>query len=596
MMPLSLLLLPLLLLESTVSRGDTLVINNASGLVKFSNDVNQGTNFKGTTILLSADIEFDEGLSGQFMPIGSVSDGLFDAFDGQGHKISNLAINSSATNYAGLFGSAECKDIKNLVLDSTCSVSSSSSVSSSFSVVAYAGGIIGLCIAGNETCRLENVVNMARVSITERLPRPSEKSVHIGGISGALLHNEDENTDAAIVNCVNYGSVAYYYNYNNSDGGTKPHTYIGGIAGYDKKATVQNSANYGALISSGPALNTLYVGGLIGYANEVIIANTLSVGPISSGTNTSAANVISGAVSGFAERGCVLDHCLWTKDVGVEEAYGGNTSAVAVLNSTTAEFDVSTMLDLNDYAGDRGLSKWVMLHLNGGRLSGLAEEDTLIVTQRNFPVPEKEDFVFSFWCTDERCTGVYDPATTSLADIDDLYAAWTVRNFSLTFDYDNGTALEVWFMYGETIKYPPEPTRPGYTFSEWCTEDRKVCSPVYMPNKNIILHPQWTPVPLSSSSSSSSSLVSASNESSASTSSTTSVSSSNSSSSSSSGSGGGGKDRKMKKTLGTIVIASIVVSVIVIIMIAVAVVVIIVKKKRSNAKKVDVSKPLIRVW
>ena len=47
------------------------IINNASDLIKFSNDVNSGTDYSGTTVLLDSDIDFGEGLSQQFQPIGN---------------------------------------------------------------------------------------------------------------------------------------------------------------------------------------------------------------------------------------------------------------------------------------------------------------------------------------------------------------------------------------------------------------------------------------------------------------------------------------------------------------------------------------------
>ena len=49
---------------------NSLYIFNASGLINFSRNINDGTNYSGTTVFLEADIDFSGGLSEQFEPIG----------------------------------------------------------------------------------------------------------------------------------------------------------------------------------------------------------------------------------------------------------------------------------------------------------------------------------------------------------------------------------------------------------------------------------------------------------------------------------------------------------------------------------------------
>ena len=73
-----------------------------------------GNSFEGTTIFL----DFSSGLSEQFEPIGRDWNNYFQGTsDGQGHTISNLAINSSS-QFVGLKDGA----IRNVVLDSSCSI------------------------------------------------------------------------------------------------------------------------------------------------------------------------------------------------------------------------------------------------------------------------------------------------------------------------------------------------------------------------------------------------------------------------------------------------------------------------------------------
>ena len=66
-----LLLLPLLFLfyQGVLGAGKEFCINTAEGLIQFSKNVSSGTNYKGTSVFLDADIDFYGDLSEQFEPI-----------------------------------------------------------------------------------------------------------------------------------------------------------------------------------------------------------------------------------------------------------------------------------------------------------------------------------------------------------------------------------------------------------------------------------------------------------------------------------------------------------------------------------------------
>ena len=151
-------------------------------------NVNNGTGFSGTTVFLDADLDFSGGLSEQFEPIGKDYNRYFQGtFDGQGRIISNLAMNFSS-EYVGLFGYSTAT-IRNVVLDSSCSVVSSYSDSSSVQV----GGINGFF----NDCVIENNVNMARISFTGS----AGYYLYIGGIVGRL----SVSNKGIVRNCANYG-------------------------------------------------------------------------------------------------------------------------------------------------------------------------------------------------------------------------------------------------------------------------------------------------------------------------------------------------------------------------------------------------------
>ena len=48
-----------------------------------------------------------------------------------------------------------------------------------------------------------------------------------------------------------------------------------------------------------------------------------------------------------------------------------------------------------------------------------------------------------------------------------VVAQWTINNYTITFDYGNGTNTTTELIYNETIIYPTDMTREGYTFNGW---------------------------------------------------------------------------------------------------------------------------------
>ena len=119
------LLCCIVLCQGVLGEGE-LHIKNTSELIAFSENVSNGISYSGITVFFDADMDFSGGLSEeQFEPIGKdYSKSFQGTFDGQGHTISNLAVNSSLP-LVGLFGYSCGGTIRNVVLDSSCSVVSS---------------------------------------------------------------------------------------------------------------------------------------------------------------------------------------------------------------------------------------------------------------------------------------------------------------------------------------------------------------------------------------------------------------------------------------------------------------------------------------
>lgn len=137
---------------------------------------------------LTADIDFT-GI--EYLPIGNTYDTYFNGtFDGQGHKISNLVVETNVTTPIGFFGVVGNKAIiKNVYLDETCSFQG-------------AGYVAGIAASGKKTdgtaFQILNCVNAATIVST------NEKA------SGFFAQDPAaRNAQAAFVmdNCVNAGNV-----------------------------------------------------------------------------------------------------------------------------------------------------------------------------------------------------------------------------------------------------------------------------------------------------------------------------------------------------------------------------------------------------
>lgn len=121
-------LAPLLLCSKSVAEDKVYRIKSPSEFKNFTDNVNSGTNYSGTTVYLDSDLSLPE--------ITEPIDGFVGTFDGQGHIISDFEINSSASVYAGLFGYSSGLTVRNVVFASSCSVTGSYSGSNDV----YVGG------------------------------------------------------------------------------------------------------------------------------------------------------------------------------------------------------------------------------------------------------------------------------------------------------------------------------------------------------------------------------------------------------------------------------------------------------------------------
>ena len=261
----------------------TIYITSAHDLTE---KLSPGLNFSGTTLLVTNDLDFSNE---KFAPIGASPSSRFSGvFNGQGHVISNLVMNTSES-YVGLFGFSWGTTIRNIILDASCSVTCTHN-SSETKPGSYVGSIIGYCEEEETSCIIRNNVNMGNVSFSGS----EDGSLYLGGIAGYL----SSRNEYFVKNLANYGPVTL-----STVGEKTLSAYVGGIIGralggsLSEKCVLQNSLNFGALTVNCDSVKMLSIGGVVGYIEYGTIENCVSAGTIESNKDSEYIGMLAGYLS-----------------------------------------------------------------------------------------------------------------------------------------------------------------------------------------------------------------------------------------------------------------------------------------------------------
>lgn len=223
----------------------------------FRDYVNKSTENTSTNARLMVDLDLSsvcgESL-GSFTPIGSVNSPYNGVFDGNGHKIKNLYIDSTA--YSGLFGyiGADCK-VCNLVLDNVLvagtnyvggiagkseGVIEKTTVSGIVFGASYVGGIVG-----SNTGAINYCGNTAEVLGTSIVGGITGDSTSTGTISNCYSDCEITASDYRQGGLcgMNYGTISNSY-YDNT-------LYTGSVVGRGNSDNCENSAKPSTAFASG---------------------------------------------------------------------------------------------------------------------------------------------------------------------------------------------------------------------------------------------------------------------------------------------------------------------------------------------------------
>lgn len=317
-------------------------ITSARDLISLAKIVNSGRSYKSEIVTLKNDIEFTDRESEQFEPIGDKDNNFEGTFDGQGYMLKNLRLKTTSSNYGGIFGYSKGTTIRNVVMDSTCSVTSTYGSASSDDKESYFSTLIGYCETINGPCTLENNVNMANITFDGN----SNTNVFLGGLAGYLKFNQNYRSN--VINCVNYGMLTHIGATNNfaDIGGL-----LGGCNGGAKGVYILNSLNYGTIHNNGSS-KTPCIGGIVGYSEDSAhFENCLSLGRIV--TDQSKSSDFIGVITGEAYSGSTIKYCYW--DNSFEHSATGIKNNTAQIESSfgfdSVSFELTEQASVGNYTG-----------------------------------------------------------------------------------------------------------------------------------------------------------------------------------------------------------------------------------------------------
>lgn len=169
----------------------------------------------------------------------------------------------------------------------------------------------------------------------------------------------------------------------------------------------------------------------------------------------------------------------------------------------TADSEVAITFSQRIYAQWKANTYTVIFEPEGGKLLRYDKEVEFASTYGELPIPTKTGYIFSVWVDREPGKGNVNAATiVSTAKNHTLYAMWSPRSYTRTFDCTGGT-------YGNSSKYDKTyyfdkaygtliiPSKSGYEFVGWFTQEvdgeQIISTSIVDVAEHQILYAHWKP-------------------------------------------------------------------------------------------------------
>lgn len=279
----------------------------------------------------------------------------------------------------------------------------------------------------------------------------------VGGIIGQIYLTG--NGGGTIRNCVNYGIVSY-------TGCSGRGSMLGGIVGELYGKSITNCLNYGTIIHYGSDDYTLS-GGIAGKSHSTVFESCVSAGLIvSSSEKSGVGNIVSAVQHNEITN---ITNCYWTNKTNCTRAVNASNSNCFIANSSETEMNSTMIEKLNGYhSGGNNHNKWI-LNPNGRMVTFKVNGEVMLsISSQIIFLPDlsgSSEFTFSGWFNDSECSNKF----TSLEILENitLYAQNKGSNHIITFITDGQTIKIQELPYLSNISYPNDPSKTGYTFIGW---------------------------------------------------------------------------------------------------------------------------------
>ena len=257
------------------------IISSAEHIIRLSNDVNSGIDYKNEFFVLTNDIDF-EGQT--LVPIGNEDNPFRATFDGAGYTISNVVIDSVNTLKLGFWGVCEGAEIKNLgIRDIEISSLDVATEETSFAL----GGICG--VATNTQISQCFVKNQDEKMFDIK----TSKRAYIGGIAGMLAGS------SSMFDCFVMTDISAL-----SNTISPVDIHVGGLVGFVDNSHILNSYSAGDIVCGNLVAENvemrLFAGGVLGFVQGAYSTtkNCFCLGDVSAPTNRATDQIFLGAVIG----------------------------------------------------------------------------------------------------------------------------------------------------------------------------------------------------------------------------------------------------------------------------------------------------------
>ena len=308
--------------EGSGTEDDPYIIPDLEMLEFYRDMINTGSDSKYNSAhyILTANRRLGGGEK-PWTPIGSNKDHAFTGtFDGNGHTISGLYINSNY-DVAGLFGYVGRGGmIRDLTVEGEITVISSVSCVGGIAGIVSSSGQVGMSVLTDSNDSKMGIIDCTS-KVTINVTYNGSSGLSVGGIVGSCGR-------ADISGCENYGAVSA-----EDARGEAFEIVVGGIVGYSGSSTIISSCcNTGAVSAKNAEKANL--GGIIGESNlGSSVDSCYNTGAVSV-RNTKDANL--GGVVGQSDEDTAVSICYNTGAVSAKDAEYANLGGVVGENRSGA--------------------------------------------------------------------------------------------------------------------------------------------------------------------------------------------------------------------------------------------------------------------